>query len=62
VRDGDRLAPTFSDIDDELQWSADDEIRLCGGGGMTRRRATWCWLSARGLQWSDDELGRWLGF
>jgi hypothetical protein len=28
ARDGDRLAPTFGDIDDELQRSADDEIRL----------------------------------
>jgi hypothetical protein len=43
VRDDGRLAPTFGDVDDELQWLADDEIRL-RGGGATRRRATWCWL------------------
>jgi hypothetical protein len=34
ARDGGRLTPTFSDVDDELQRSAGDEIRLRGGGAM----------------------------
>jgi hypothetical protein len=41
--DGSRLAPSFGDIDDELQQSTGDDIRLCGGSA-TCRRATWCWL------------------
>jgi hypothetical protein len=45
--DGSRLAPTFGDVDDELQQSAGDGIRL-RGGGATCRRATWCWLGAVG--------------
>jgi hypothetical protein len=45
ARDGGRLAPTFGVIDDELQRSADDEIRL-RGGGATRRWATWFLLGA----------------
>jgi hypothetical protein len=45
ARDDGRLAPTFGDVDDELQWLAGDEIRL-RGGGATRRRATGCWLGA----------------
>jgi hypothetical protein len=44
VHDTGRLAPTFDDIEDELQRSAGDEIRLCGGG-VTLRRATLYWLS-----------------
>jgi hypothetical protein len=44
ARDGGRHAPTFSDVDDELQQSAGDEIRL-RGGNVTRRGATCCWLS-----------------
>jgi hypothetical protein len=36
VRDGGRLAPTFSDVEDELQRSADDEIRLRGGGATQK--------------------------
>jgi hypothetical protein len=47
VRDADRLAPTFGDIEDELQRSAVDEIRL-HRGGATRRRVTWCWLRPAG--------------
>jgi hypothetical protein len=43
ARDDGQLAPTFDDVDDELQRSFGDEIRLCGGS-VTRRRATWCWL------------------
>jgi hypothetical protein len=43
VRDGDRLVPTFSDVDDELQLSVGNEIRLCEGGA-THRRVTWCSL------------------
>jgi hypothetical protein len=43
ARDAGRIAPTFGDVEDELQWPAGDEIRL-RGGGVTRRRATWCWL------------------
>jgi hypothetical protein len=42
---GGRLAPTFRDVDDELQRSADNEIRL-RGGGATRRRVMWCLLGA----------------
>jgi hypothetical protein len=45
--DGGRLAPTFGDIEDELQWSASDEIRL-RKGGVTRRRAMWCWFAVAG--------------
>jgi hypothetical protein len=61
AHDGGRLAPTFGVVDDELQRSANDEIRLRGaawhvegrrGAGSTRR----------GLQRSDSELGQWLGF
>jgi hypothetical protein len=44
ARDGGQLAPTFGVVDDELQRSIDNEIRL-HGGGATRRRAMWCWLS-----------------
>jgi hypothetical protein len=47
ARDVSRLAPTFGDVKDELQRSADDEIRL-RRGGATRRRTTWCWLGATG--------------
>jgi hypothetical protein len=47
VRDGGWLAPTISDVDNELQRSADNEIRL-RGGGTTCRRATWCWLGVAG--------------
>jgi hypothetical protein len=43
ARDGGGLAPTFGDINDELQKSAGDDIRL-HGGGATRRRAMLCWL------------------
>jgi hypothetical protein len=43
ARDGGQLAPTFGDVDDELQRSIGDEIRL-RGGGATHRRATKCWL------------------
>jgi hypothetical protein len=32
-----QLAPTFGDVGDELQRSADDEIRLRGGGVTCRR-------------------------
>jgi hypothetical protein len=42
-----RLTPTFGDVEDELQWSDDDEIRL-RGGGATHRRVMWCWLRAAG--------------
>jgi hypothetical protein len=45
--DAGRLAPTFSDVEDELQRSATNEIRL-RRGGVTRRRVTWCWLSMAG--------------
>jgi hypothetical protein len=45
ARDGGRLPPTFSDVDNELELLADDEIRL-RRGGATCRRATWCWLGA----------------
>jgi hypothetical protein len=34
ARVGGRLTRTFNDADDELQRSAGDEIRLCGGGTM----------------------------
>jgi hypothetical protein len=47
ARDAGRLAPTFGDIEDELQRSAGDLIRL-RGGGATRRRVTWCWLRVMG--------------
>jgi hypothetical protein len=47
ARDVGRLAPTFGDVKDELQRSADDEIRL-RGGDATRRRVTWCWLGVTG--------------
>jgi hypothetical protein len=47
ARDGGQLAPIFGDVDDELQRSVGDEIRL-RGGGVTHRRATWCWLNAAG--------------
>jgi hypothetical protein len=43
TRDDGQLAPTFDDVDDELQQSVDDEIRL-RGGSATRRRAMWCCL------------------
>jgi hypothetical protein len=45
AHDGGQLALAFGDVNDELQWSADDDIRL-RGGGTTCRRATWCWLGA----------------
>jgi hypothetical protein len=45
VRDGSWLAPTFGVIDNELQWSADNEIRLRGGSVMCRR-AMWHWFGA----------------
>jgi hypothetical protein len=61
ARDAGLLAPTFDDVEDELQWSTDVEIRL-RGGGTTHRRAMWCWLGTAGLQQSDGELGWWLGF
>jgi hypothetical protein len=44
ARDGGRLSPTFGNVDNELQQSADDENRLCRGG-VTCIRVTWCWLS-----------------
>jgi hypothetical protein len=44
VRNGGGLAPTFGVVDDELQQSADNEIRY-SRGGATRRRTTWCWFS-----------------
>jgi hypothetical protein len=47
ARDADRLATTFGDVEGELQRSADDEIRL-HGGGVTRRRAMWCCLGVAG--------------
>jgi hypothetical protein len=47
VRDTGRLAPTFGDVEDELQRSIGDEIRL-RRGGATRRRVTLCWLRAVG--------------
>jgi hypothetical protein len=34
-------------VDDELQRSIGDEIRL-RGGGVTCRKATWCWLGVAG--------------
>jgi hypothetical protein len=40
--DDSQLAPSFGDIDDELQRSIGDEIRLRGGG------TTWCLLGAAG--------------
>jgi hypothetical protein len=43
--DDTRLAPTFGVIDDKLQRSAGNKIRL-HGGGVTRRRATWHWFGA----------------
>jgi hypothetical protein len=55
------LAPTFGDVEDELQWSADNEIRLRGAAryveGQHGVGSVW-----RALQQSDGELGRWLGF
>jgi hypothetical protein len=45
ARDDGRLAPNFGVIDDELQRSVDNEIRL-RGGDVTRRRATWRWFDA----------------
>jgi hypothetical protein len=45
--DGDWLAPTISDVDDKLQRSVSDEIKL-RGGGVTHRRVMWCWLGAAG--------------
>jgi hypothetical protein len=42
---GGRVAPTFGIIDDELQRSVGDEIRL-RGGSVTHRRVTWCLLGA----------------
>jgi hypothetical protein len=47
VRNNGRLAPTFGDIDNKLERSASDDIRL-RGGGTTHRRATWCWLGTAG--------------
>jgi hypothetical protein len=47
VRDTGRLAPTFDDVEGELQWLAGDDIRL-RGGSATRRRVTRCWLDAAG--------------
>jgi hypothetical protein len=47
ARDGGQLAPTFGDVDDELQRLAGNEIRL-RGGGATHRRVKWCWLCAAG--------------
>jgi hypothetical protein len=47
ARDSGRLAPTFNNVEDELQRSADDEIRL-HGGSATRRRVMRCWLGAVG--------------
>jgi hypothetical protein len=61
VRDDGRLAPNFSVIDDELQRSVDNEIRLRGGDVM-RRRATGVGSTRQCLQWSDNELGWRLGF
>jgi hypothetical protein len=43
VRDGGRLATTFDVVDNELEQSADDEIRQ-SGCGATRRRTTWHWF------------------
>jgi hypothetical protein len=47
ARDVGWLAPTFDDVEDELQRSVGDEIRL-RGGGATRRRVMWCWLRVVG--------------
>jgi hypothetical protein len=47
ARDTSWLAPTFSDIEDELQRSIDDEIRL-RRDGATLRRVTLCWLRVAG--------------
>jgi hypothetical protein len=47
ARDTSRLAPTFSDIEDELQRSIDDEIRL-RRDSATLRRVTLCWLCVAG--------------
>jgi hypothetical protein len=43
AHDGDRLAPSFRDVDDEVQRSAGNEIRLCGGDA-THRRVMGHWL------------------
>jgi hypothetical protein len=61
VRDDGRLARTFGDVDDELQWLANDEIRL-RGGGTTRRRAAWCWLGLARSPTEQWRAGQWLGF
>jgi hypothetical protein len=45
AHDGGRLTRSFGVVDNELQWSADNKIRLRGGGAM-HRRATWCWFGA----------------
>jgi hypothetical protein len=47
AHDAGRLAPTFGDVEDELERSSDDEIRLRGGGAICRR-VMWCWLCAAG--------------
>jgi hypothetical protein len=54
AHDGGRLAPTFGDVENELQWSAGDEIRLWWGDA-TRRRAMCRWL---GVARSPMELQR----
>jgi hypothetical protein len=43
ARDGGQVASTFGVVDDELQLSADNEIRQ-SGGGATRRRMMWHWF------------------
>jgi hypothetical protein len=47
VRNAGWLAPIIGDVEDELQWSTGDEIRL-HRGGATHRRVTWCWLGVAG--------------
>jgi hypothetical protein len=42
--DGGRLVPTFGVIDDKLQRSTGNKIRL-REGGATRRRVMWHWFS-----------------
>jgi hypothetical protein len=41
ARDDGRLAPSFGDVEDDLQRSADDEIRL-REAGVICRWVTWC--------------------
>jgi hypothetical protein len=61
VSDSGRLAPTFGNVEDELQRSADIEIRL-RGGSTAHRKGCGVGSARRGLQQSDGELGWRLGF